>query len=118
MTQAEVTLVSAKAAYEKSEVELDRAIGLLLDHAGIVIAEFPFIRSGSIVHLGRGTLRAVVQNKDRSNRYFAWATDHHDPHFTLEAAAPELYEKFLDEFRSDVGDVSAASLIRACAKYR
>src|ERR1019366_1181599 len=35
MTQAEVTLVSAKAAYEKAEVELDRAIGLLLDHAGI-----------------------------------------------------------------------------------
>src|SRR5271166_6344482 len=39
MTQAEVTLVSAKALYEKAEVELDRAIGLLLDHAGIQIAE-------------------------------------------------------------------------------
>lgn len=39
MTQAEVTLVSAKAAYEKSQVELDRAVGLLLDHAGIVIAD-------------------------------------------------------------------------------
>jgi outer membrane protein len=39
MTQAEVTLVSAKAAYEKAEVELDRAIGLLLDHAGILISE-------------------------------------------------------------------------------
>jgi len=39
MTQAEVTLVSAKAAYEKAEVELDRAIGLLLDHAGIQIAD-------------------------------------------------------------------------------
>jgi outer membrane protein len=39
MTQAEVTLVSAKAAYEKSEVELDRATGLLLDHAGILISD-------------------------------------------------------------------------------
>jgi len=39
MTQAEVTLVSAKAAYEKAEVELDRSIGLLLDHAGIQIAD-------------------------------------------------------------------------------
>jgi outer membrane protein TolC len=39
MTQAEVTLVSAKAAYEKAEVELDRAIGLLLDHAGILISD-------------------------------------------------------------------------------
>jgi outer membrane protein len=39
MTQAEVTLVSAKAAYEKSEIELDRATGLLLDHAGILIGD-------------------------------------------------------------------------------
>jgi outer membrane protein len=39
MTQAEVTLVSAKAAYEKSEVELDRSVGLLLDHAGILMGD-------------------------------------------------------------------------------
>jgi outer membrane protein len=47
MTQAEVTLVSAKAAYEKAEIELDRAIGLLLDHAGIVIAE---AERGEVTH--------------------------------------------------------------------
>ena len=47
MTQAEVTLVSAKAAYEKAEVELDRAIGLLLDHAGILIAD---AERGEVTH--------------------------------------------------------------------
>jgi len=47
MTQAEVTLVSAKAAYEKAEVELDRAIGLLLDHARIQIAE---AERGEVTH--------------------------------------------------------------------
>ena len=47
MTQAEVTLVSAKAAYEKSEVELDRAIGLLLDHAGILLAD---AERGQVTH--------------------------------------------------------------------
>ncbi|HEX9111035.1 MAG TPA: TolC family protein [Terriglobales bacterium] len=46
-TQAEVTLVSAKAAYEKAEVELDRAIGLLLDHAGIVVAD---AERGEVAH--------------------------------------------------------------------
>ena len=45
--QAEVTLVSAKAAYEKAEVELDRAIGLLLDHAGIQIAD---AERGEVTH--------------------------------------------------------------------
>jgi outer membrane protein len=39
LAQAEATLVSAKAAYAKAELELDRATGRLLDHAGIVIAD-------------------------------------------------------------------------------
>jgi outer membrane protein len=39
LTQAETTLVSAMAAYEKSRLELDRATGLLLDHAGIQLAD-------------------------------------------------------------------------------
>jgi outer membrane protein len=47
MTQAEVTLVSAKAAYEKAEIELDRATGLLLDHAGILIAD---AERGQVTH--------------------------------------------------------------------
>src|ERR1700675_3000767 len=47
MTQAEVTLVSAQAAYEKAEVELDRSIGLLLDHAGIQIAD---AERGEVTH--------------------------------------------------------------------
>src|ERR1700694_437736 len=46
-TQAEVTLVSAQAAYEEAEIELDRSIGLLLDHAGIQIAE---AERGEVTH--------------------------------------------------------------------
>jgi len=39
LTTTESNLVSAKAAYEKSRIELDRATGLLLDHSGIDVAE-------------------------------------------------------------------------------
>jgi outer membrane protein len=39
LTTSESNLVSAKAAYEKSRIELDRATGLLLDHSGINVAE-------------------------------------------------------------------------------
>src|SRR5580692_1912531 len=39
LTTNESNLVSAKAAYEKSRVELDRATGLLLDNVGIDVAE-------------------------------------------------------------------------------
>jgi len=37
LATAESTLMSAMAAYEKSRVELDRAVGTTLDHAGISI---------------------------------------------------------------------------------
>jgi len=39
MATAQSNLVSAMAAYEKSRLELDRATGLLLDHAGILMAD-------------------------------------------------------------------------------
>ena len=39
LTQAESTLISAKAAYEKSRLELDRATGSLLEHAQIQLAD-------------------------------------------------------------------------------
>jgi hypothetical protein len=48
LTTSESNLVSAKAAYEKSRIELDRATGLLLDHAGIDIAD---ATRGQVTHL-------------------------------------------------------------------
>jgi outer membrane protein len=48
VTTGESNLVSAKAAYEKSRIELDRATGLLLDHAGIDIAD---ATRGQVTHL-------------------------------------------------------------------
>ena len=48
LTTNESNLVSAKAAYEKSRIELDRATGLLLDHAHIDVAD---ATSGQVTHL-------------------------------------------------------------------
>ncbi len=48
LTTGESNLVSAKAAYEKSRIELDRATGLLLDHAGIDIND---AARGHVTHL-------------------------------------------------------------------
>jgi len=48
LTTNESNLVSAKAAYEKSRIELDRATGLLLDHAGIDVGD---ANRGQVTHL-------------------------------------------------------------------
>ncbi|HZW95511.1 MAG TPA: TolC family protein [Candidatus Eremiobacteraceae bacterium] len=50
LTTSESNLVSAKAAYEKSRVELDRATGLLLDHSGIDVTD---ATRGQVTHLPR-----------------------------------------------------------------
>jgi selenocysteine lyase/cysteine desulfurase len=48
LTSTESTLVSAMAAYAKSRVELDRATGLLLDNAGIVLSD---AEKGEVTHM-------------------------------------------------------------------
>src|ERR1700688_273097 len=48
LTTSESNLVSAKAAYEKSRIELDRATGLLLDHSNIDVAD---ATRGQVKHL-------------------------------------------------------------------
>ena len=59
LTNNESNLVSAKAAYEKSRIELDRATGLLLDHAHIDVAD---ATSGQVTHLP--TVPFVVPRTD------------------------------------------------------
>ncbi len=48
LSTAESNLLSAQAAYEKAEVEMDRATGLLLDHSGIVMADAV---KGEVTHM-------------------------------------------------------------------
>ncbi len=59
LTTSESNLVSAKAAYEKSRIELDRATGLLLDHAGIDVAD---ATRGQVTHLPSVPYAAPRQN--------------------------------------------------------
>ncbi len=48
LAAAESQRVSAEAAYEKAEVELDRATGLLLEHAGIIMDDAV---KGEVTHM-------------------------------------------------------------------
>ncbi len=59
LTTSESNLVSAKAAYEKSCIELDRATGLLLDRSGIDVTE---ATRGQVTHLPKVPYVAPRQN--------------------------------------------------------
>ena len=61
MATAQSNLVSAMAAYEKSRLELDRATGLVLDHAGIMMDDA--VR-GQVTHMPNVPYVAPRQNPD------------------------------------------------------
>ncbi len=77
LAQAESTLVSAMAAYEKAQVELDRATGLLLDHSGILIAD---AERGEVTHMP--SIPFVAPRKDLPGSVLR-------PQVTPEAAPPQ-----------------------------
>jgi outer membrane protein len=58
---AQSQLVSAQAAYEKAQIELDRATGLLLEHAGIVMDD---AIKGEVTHMPKIPYVAPRQNAD------------------------------------------------------
>lgn len=70
--------------------------------AGLTMTPFPFTADRHIVHLGRGTLAQVAGAEERDNRYFAWAEDHHAPHFTEEPGAEQAYAEIHAAFQEDV----------------
>jgi outer membrane protein len=61
LATAESNQVSAEAAYEKAEVELDRATGLLLEHAGIVMDDAV---KGEVTHMPKVPYVAPRANAD------------------------------------------------------
>jgi hypothetical protein len=83
---------------------------------GVTVAELPFTRDGYVVHLGRTTLRSMLRDDVRANRYFDWARTHAEPHFMDEPAAPRRYAAFLQEFTDMVGQPTAEHLIATCQR--
>src|SRR5450755_1295475 len=82
--------------------------------AGVVSAPFPFLADGHVIHRGRGTLAHVATSGDRSNPFYEWAAEHHEPHFGGIAGAAQRYEALVAQFRARVPGLTSAELIRAC----
>jgi len=61
LATAKSNLVSAEAAYEKAELELDRATGLLLEHSGIVMSDAV---KGEVTHMPKIPYVAPRQDVD------------------------------------------------------
>lgn len=79
--------------------DLLQAVG----HAGLDMASFPFTADGYLVHLGRGSLAAVVSAGDTKHPLYSWAVDHYEPHFGGFADAQQRHRRVMKQFRTEVG---------------
>jgi hypothetical protein len=84
--------------------------------AGHVTTPFGFTADGYVIHRGRGSLAAVAVTEERTNPLYAWARDHHEPHFGNVPGARERYRGIVAAFRDEVGTVTANSLIASCLR--
>jgi glycosyltransferase involved in cell wall biosynthesis len=82
--------------------------------AALRAAPFPFAAERYALHRGRGSLAAVFASGDRAHPLYDWAAGHHDPHFGGVPGAGERYRALLQDFRAETGELTGASLARAC----
>ena len=85
------------------------------DADGLRLVSFPFVERGYLIHLGRGTLRAVAESRDTTNRYYEWAATHHDPYYMGQEGAPSMYQRFCELFDEEVGDLTPERMTAACS---
>jgi glycosyltransferase involved in cell wall biosynthesis len=91
------------------------AMQIAADELGLELVAFPFVEQRYIVHLGRGTLRAVAEGGDVDNRYYDWAVGHREYHFAGQPDGARLYREFCERFDADVGELTPANLVTALA---
>ena len=96
----------------------DPSLDLLASAArsGLRRTAFPFAAEGYVIHRGRGSLAAVFAAGERSHPLYQWAAGHHDPHFGEVPGADQRYQALLQEFRSETGELTGASLAAACQR--
>lgn len=78
------------------------------------LAPFPFRHGTYVLHLGRGSLRGLVERDEAGNELFGWAREHHEAHFGGHPFGAELHRAFLVRYREEVPDDDPATLARAC----
>jgi glycosyltransferase involved in cell wall biosynthesis len=85
------------------------------DAEGLRLVSFPFVERGYLIHLGRGTLRAVAETRDTTNRYYEWAAGHNEPYYMGQEDAPSRYQRFCEVFDDEVGELTPERVTAACS---
>jgi hypothetical protein len=85
------------------------------DADGLRLVSFPFVERSYLIHLGRGTLRAIAESGDTTNRFYAWAAGHNEPYYMGQEGAASAYQKFGEAFDEEVRDLTPERVTAACS---
>jgi hypothetical protein len=88
---------------------------VVADADGLRLVSFPFVERGYLIHLGRGTLRAIAESGDTANRFYAWAAAHNEPYYMGQEGAVSRYQRFCEVFDEEVGDLTPERVTAACS---
>jgi Glycosyl transferase family 2 len=88
---------------------------VVADADGLRLVSFPFVERGYLIHLGRGTLRAVAESGDTANRFYTWAAGHNEPYYMGQEGAVSTYQRFCEVFDEEVGDLTPERVTAACS---
>lgn len=93
-----------------------RGMHVSLRRLGIGIQDFPYRAENYVLHLGRATLGAILQSREKANRYFDWAEHYGEHDYHGNPHGRMIHDQFLSLFRAEVMDNSVAALVRACRR--
>ena len=86
------------------------------DADGLRLVPFPFVERGYLIHLGRGTLRAIAESRDTTNRFYTWAAGHNEPYYMGQEGAASAYQRFCEVFDEEVGELTPERVTAACSE--
>jgi len=94
----------------------DWALQEAIRESGHTIAPFPFNYGSYILHLGRGTMSKLLEAGERRNRFYGWASEHREPHYSDHPLGRRLHEAVLRLYEAEVEDDTPEALVRACER--
>ena len=83
---------------------------------GLKVCDFPFRTDGYLLHLARGTLKAIHDQDERDHRQYQWAATHAVHHYHGDPSGPMIHERFLEIFGREVPELTSKNLLDACLR--
>ena len=79
---------------------------------GMIINDFPFMRSNYMLHIGSGTVNKVYKDRLSTNDFFKWSIENHHHLFHKNPDGVKIYNKTKDLFENTIGELTTENFVK------